>query len=80
MLLNSRNIPLNAGIGVEITLCLLIVYVPGLNTVLGARPLSYEYWLIPLPFAVVIIAIEESRKAAIRRYGQIPIVKKTLYW
>jgi sodium/potassium-transporting ATPase subunit alpha len=73
--------PLNFGIGVEIILCLLIVYVPGLNTVLGARPLSYKYWLMPLPFCVVLLAIEELRKLVIRKFGNSnKLVKTVLYW
>lgn len=76
-----RNMPLNIGIGVEIILCLLIVYVPGLNTVLGARPLNYKYWLMPLPFALFIVLIEEARKAIVRKYGKSSAaVKKVLYW
>jgi len=76
-----RNIPLNVGMLVEITIALVIVHVPGVNTVFGARPLDYKFWLIPLCFSVTLIAMEESRKFLIRNYSKkYPIIKSIFYW
>ncbi len=52
----------------EIILCAFLIYVPGVNTVFGTRAVGYKAWLIPLPFAALLLFLEEMRKLWIRKY------------
>jgi magnesium-transporting ATPase (P-type) len=55
------------GIAVEIGLILIVVYTPWGNLTFGTRPLDAEVWLFVAPFAVVMVVLEEGRKAFVRR-------------
>ncbi len=54
-------------VGVELALLLAFVYVPGLDDVLGQRPLGAVAWLPVLVTPVVLTLAEEVRKAVVRR-------------
>lgn len=56
-----------AGIAVELALILLIDYTPWGNRVFGTAPIPAVAWLFALPFAAGLVALEETRKAAVRR-------------
>jgi magnesium-transporting ATPase (P-type) len=58
-----------AGIGLEIALILVIVYTPLGNAAFGTRPLTAEPWLVMIALALAIGALEELRKALLRRRG-----------
>jgi hypothetical protein len=62
-----RNWPLNIGLMTNIAIFSMVIYVPGLNKVLGARPLGLKYWALSLPFLAFVILSEELRKFCIRR-------------
>jgi calcium-translocating P-type ATPase len=55
------------GIGTEIALILAIAYTPWGNAVFGTAPIGAQVWLFILPFAAVMLALEEGRKALARR-------------
>jgi magnesium-transporting ATPase (P-type) len=55
------------GIGVELTLILLIDYTPWGNLLFGTAPIARELWLLLLPFAFGMLVLEETRKALMRR-------------
>jgi len=55
------------GIMVEVLLQLLIVYHPFGNKIFGTAPLSFDVWLILIPFSIGLLAAEEMRKAYVRR-------------
>jgi sodium/potassium-transporting ATPase subunit alpha len=55
------------GVGVELLLLLLLVYTPWGNRVFATAPLPAATWLFMLPFAVGMLALEEARKAWVRR-------------
>jgi len=48
-------------------LILAIVYTPWGNAAFGTAPIGAEAWLFMLPFAAAMLALEESRKAFVRR-------------
>jgi calcium-translocating P-type ATPase len=55
------------GVGAETLLILLIGYTPWGNTLFGTAPVGLEVWLFLLPFALVMIVGEETRKWQVRR-------------
>jgi magnesium-transporting ATPase (P-type) len=55
------------GIGAELALLLAIVYTPAGNALFGTAPLSPAVWLFVMPFALGMLALEELRKAVVRR-------------
>ena len=63
----SKNPLILAGIAVEIMLILLIVYYPWGHAVFGTAPVSWQVWCFVLPFALALLAVEESRKWLARR-------------
>ncbi|HEY7657340.1 MAG TPA: cation-transporting P-type ATPase [Burkholderiales bacterium] len=55
------------GIAIELALIFAIVYTPLGNLVFGTAPLGAEVWMFVLPFAAAMLAMEEARKAFVRR-------------
>jgi calcium-translocating P-type ATPase len=61
-----ENPLITAGILAEIALILAIDYTGPGNVMFGTAPIGYEAWLVVLPFAVGMLALEETRKAFVR--------------
>jgi calcium-translocating P-type ATPase len=57
-----------SGIALEIAIILLIDYTPWGNALFGTAPISGQVWLFIIPFALGMIALEETRKAILRRF------------
>jgi P-type Ca2+ transporter type 2C len=55
------------GIGSELVVLALVVYVPFLQGVIGTGPLPVEAWLWLLPLAPLLLGADELRKAVARR-------------
>ncbi|BCB26986.1 ATPase [Sulfurimicrobium lacus] len=56
-----------AGVAAEITLILLIDYTPWGNALFGTLPIAGEVWLLLIPMALAMLALEELRKWWVRR-------------
>ena len=52
---------------VEIALLLAANYAPWANALLSTLPVPGAVWLLLVPFALGILALEELRKALVRR-------------
>ncbi|KNC84720.1 hypothetical protein SARC_03061 [Sphaeroforma arctica JP610] len=48
---------------------LFLVYVPGIQWVFGTYPIPWYSWLVPFPYMMLCLGLDEWRKAAIRRGG-----------
>jgi hypothetical protein len=59
---------------VELSIILLVVYVPFLNWVFGTAPLSGREWFVLFLFAPLILILEELRKYFVNRRGRTEIV------
>ena len=57
---------ITAGIVAEVGLILAIDYTALGNAVFGTAAIGYEAWLVVLPFAVAMLALDEARKAFVR--------------
>ncbi|HET8715081.1 MAG TPA: cation-transporting P-type ATPase [Holophagaceae bacterium] len=58
-----------AGVAVELILLLAFTYAPPVNGILGTAAFPPETWLVLLPFPFALLALEEARKALLRRRG-----------
>lgn len=55
------------GIATEIALLILIVYTSPGNIIVGTAPIPFKAWLFFIPFALLLLGMEEMRKFIIRR-------------
>eukprot|EP00126_Sphaerothecum_destruens_P010608 Sdes_comp20784_c0_seq1m16887 len=55
------------GILFMIGLASCIVTIPGVQEIFGTEIMSYVYWLLPIPFCLAVIFLEEMRKFILRR-------------
>ena len=60
------NFLITLGIVAEVALILAIDYTAPGNAMFGTAPIGYEAWLVVLPFAVTMLALDEARKALVR--------------
>jgi len=63
----TANPMIYLGLAVEFGLILFIAYTPWGNQLFGCAPIGWEVWLFALPFAIAMLALEEGRKALLRR-------------
>lgn len=56
-----------AGILVEIAIIMLIVYTDPGNSLFGTAPVGFEVWLLAIPFAAAMLAMDEGRKWLVRQ-------------
>ncbi len=54
------------GIVTEIILLALIIYTPPGNAIVGTAPIPLSAWLFFIPFAFLLLGLEEVRKFAVR--------------
>jgi P-type Ca2+ transporter type 2C len=66
----ASNRLLLIGVAVEITLLLLLIYAPPLQSVFGLAPLGIEHWLLLAAFGPLLLVCEEGRKAVFRRFSR----------
>ena len=63
------------GVVLEIALLLAANYLPWANALLGTLPVPTEAWLLLIPFALGIFALEELRKTFVRRrHGEREVI------
>lgn len=55
------------GIIMEISLLALIIYAPPGNAIVGTAPIPPSTWLFFIPFAFLLLGLEEARKFAVRK-------------
>jgi magnesium-transporting ATPase (P-type) len=62
-----RNRLVLAGIGVEVSLLLALIFVPILRQLFGLAPLALAEWAPLLAFPPIVLSLEEGRKWIVRR-------------
>ncbi len=55
-----------AGVGAELLLAALIIYTPLGNSLFASAPIGANVWLLLVPFALLLLAADETRKYYIR--------------
>ncbi|MDO9307478.1 MAG: HAD-IC family P-type ATPase, partial [Deltaproteobacteria bacterium] len=56
-----------AGIASELLLAAFIIYTPLGNSLFACAPIAASVWLLLIPFAILLIVIDETRKYFVRR-------------
>jgi sodium/potassium-transporting ATPase subunit alpha len=55
------------GIASELALTAFIIYTPVGNAIFGCAPIGVDIWLLLVPFALLLLAADETRKYFVRR-------------
>lgn len=59
----------------SLLVAIVVLYGPGINSLFGTSPVPGKYWGIPFAFAAAIIAFDELRKHAVRKWPQGIVAK-----
>jgi sodium/potassium-transporting ATPase subunit alpha len=73
------NHAINISLVVETMIAAFLIYVPGVQTVVGFGPVRFELWLVPMPFSIACVAYDEVRKWHIRTYPGGWVERYTYY-
>merc|ERR1711931_222868 len=74
-----KNKILILGLYEETLLATFLSYCPGMDTALRMYPLEWQWWLVPMPFSLIIWLYDELRKYLIRRYPGGAVELETYY-
>ncbi|KAG0353273.1 hypothetical protein BG005_007417 [Podila minutissima] len=61
-----RNLWLFAGMLAAFVIAIIVTEVPGIQNVMLTNSVPIKYWLLPIPFAFVILLLDECRKLSVR--------------
>lgn len=70
-----RNPWLILGMIIGLAIAIFVTEVPGIQNLFGTGSVPIEYWLIPIPLAVGILAMDEVRKLLVRLFPNGPIAR-----
>lgn len=66
------------GIVSELTILAFIIFNPLVNTIFNTAPISMRYVLMAVPFALILLFVDELRKLGVRK--NVKIVRKLMEW
>jgi len=75
-----RNKIMIAGLFEETLLAALLAYMPGTDVALRMYPLEWHWWLVPMPFSLLIFIYDETRKYLLRNNAPGNWVEKETYY
>jgi sodium/potassium-transporting ATPase subunit alpha len=75
-----RNGTMNVGLIFETVLGAALCYIEPINKPLGTRPLAFVHWLPALPFSILILTYDETRKWLLRSLGKDNWVERNTYY
>lgn len=70
-----RNVYILPAMVLALLIGIFVSYIPGLQNVLQTRGIPAENYFLPLAYAIFIVAVDESRKALVRRYPKSFLAK-----
>lgn len=73
------NKVMNFALIFETILAAFLSYCPGMDTALNMYPIKFNWWLPPIPFAIMILCYDETRKYLIRKYPGGWVERETNY-
>merc|ERR1711884_275350 len=75
-----RNKIMIAGLFEETLLAAILAYMPGTDVALRMYPLEWHWWLVPMPFSLLIFIYDETRKYLLRRLGAGSWIERETYY
>lgn len=75
-----RNKIMVAGLFEETLLAAVLAYMPGTDVALRMYPLEWHWWLVPMPFSLLIFLYDETRKYLIRNNAPGNWVERETYY
>ncbi|EGD77429.1 sodium/potassium-transporting ATPase subunit alpha-1 [Salpingoeca rosetta] len=60
-------------------LAAVLTYTPGTDVAFNLRPFPFRYWLTPLPFSVLIVVYDETRRYFVRKFPRGYAMRETYY-
>ncbi|KAF8939209.1 hypothetical protein EDD21DRAFT_441795 [Dissophora ornata] len=70
-----RNLWLFLGMICSLAMAILVTETPGINSVMLTNPVPIKYWLLPIPCAVAVLLLDETRKLIVRCFPNSIIAK-----
>jgi sodium/potassium-transporting ATPase subunit alpha len=70
-----RNPWLPAGVLTALVIAIFVTEVPGMQRLFLTASVPIEFWLIPLPLALGILALDEIRKLLVRSFPKGPLAR-----
>jgi sodium/potassium-transporting ATPase subunit alpha len=61
-----RNRAINYSLVAETLIAIFLIYTPGVRSVTGTNPITLNHWWPPMPFTVLVVLYDETRKYLIR--------------
>ncbi|EFA86501.1 hypothetical protein PPL_00295 [Heterostelium album PN500] len=68
-----RNLWIFVGMSCSFIVAIIVTKVPWIQTLFQTGDVPIKYWLLPIPFAVAILAMDEIRKLFVRLFPNGPI-------
>jgi sodium/potassium-transporting ATPase subunit alpha len=68
-----RNPWLLAGAAISLSIAVFVTEQSGIQTIFGTASVPIEFWLLPLPLALGILMMDETRKLIVRTWPKEPI-------
>ncbi|XDG04654.1 hypothetical protein ABKA04_004269 [Annulohypoxylon sp. FPYF3050] len=65
---DTQNLYLFPAIIFALSMAILWLYIPQLQSILGTSPVPVEHWFLPFAFGLFILLFDETRKFLIRKY------------
>ncbi|NXY89078.1 ATP4A ATPase, partial [Alcedo cyanopectus] len=63
-----RNRILVVAIVFQVSIGCFLCYCPGMANVFNFMPIRFQWWLVPMPFGLLIVVYDEIRKLGVRRH------------
>lgn len=63
-----RNLWILVGPAVALIIAVFVINVPGIQNLFGTAAIPWEFYLIPIPMAVGVLAMDELRKVGVRMW------------
>ncbi|XP_041329005.1 potassium-transporting ATPase alpha chain 1-like, partial [Pyrgilauda ruficollis] len=64
----QQNRTLLVAIVFQVCIGCFLCYCPGMPNVFNFMPIRFQWWLVPMPFGLLILVYDEIRKLGVRRH------------
>jgi sodium/potassium-transporting ATPase subunit alpha len=71
----TQNLLLFPAIVLSLGIAVIWLYIPQLQVVLGTSGVPAEYYFLPMALGLGLLGLDESRKAAVRRWPKSVLAK-----